>query len=131
ILTITLVVSHPLAQPVAAIQTAPRRFVTKRTGVFNGQRINYVATVGETILKDEAGAATASLFSTSYVREDVKDKARRPVIFAFNGGPGASSAFPDRALAGHEGLFFPRRPHRRDCAAVQACGQQLRVIGCG
>ena len=50
--------------PVQAQTSPPRTFVTKHTGTFNGQRINYVATVGETILKDEPGTATASLFST-------------------------------------------------------------------
>jgi hypothetical protein len=69
ILTIALVVSARFEKPGAALQnavaTAPRAFVTRRTGSFNGQRVRSVATVGETVLKDEAGAATASFFSTS------------------------------------------------------------------
>src|SRR5262249_2598145 len=94
ILMMALAVSERFWMTSAAAQAqpaAPREFITKGSGTFNGQQAHYVATVGETILKDEAGAATAGLFSTSYVREDVNDKARRPVIFAFNGGPGASS----------------------------------------
>lgn len=110
-LILTIILSTQLVKPVAAIQntgaTAPRKFVTKHTGTFNGQRINYVATVDETILKDEAGTATASFFSTSYVREGVNDKARRPVIFAFNGGPGASSAFLHMGALGPKRVVFP------------------------
>ena len=93
--------------PVQAQTSPPRTFVTKHTGTFNGQRINYVATVGETILKDEAGTATASLFSTSYIHADMNDKARRPVIFAFNGGPGASSAFLHMGAIGPKRVVFP------------------------
>src|SRR5262245_43226886 len=72
ILMMALAVSERfwMTSPAAQAQTAaPRAFITKRSGTFNGQQAHYVATVGETILKDEAGAATASLFSTSYVRE--------------------------------------------------------------
>lgn len=97
-----------MTPPAAHAQTAGQRaFITKRSGTFNGQLVRYVATVGETILKDEAGAANASLFSTSYVREDVNDKARRPVIFAFNGGPGASSTFLRLGALGPKRVIFP------------------------
>ncbi|HKQ76100.1 MAG TPA: hypothetical protein VJ810_20570 [Blastocatellia bacterium] len=51
--------------------------------------------------------ATASFFSTSYVREGVNDKARRPVIFAFNGGPGASSAYLRMGAPGPKRVVFP------------------------
>ncbi|WP_269714798.1 S10 family peptidase [Caulobacter sp. NIBR2454] len=64
-------------------------FVTRHAGVFNGRKLNYTATVGETILRDSAGVATARFVSTSYVRD--KADQSRPVIFAFNGGPSSSS----------------------------------------
>jgi carboxypeptidase C (cathepsin A) len=53
--------------------------------------ISYVATWSSTTLKDAAGVPQATISSTSYIREDVRDHAQRPVMFAFNGGPGASS----------------------------------------
>jgi carboxypeptidase C (cathepsin A) len=110
ILMMALAVSERfwMTSPAAQAQTAaPRAFITKRSGTFNGQQAHYVATVGETILNDEAGAATASLFSTSYVREDANDKARRPVIFAFNGGPGASSTFLHMGALGPKRVIYP------------------------
>ncbi|MDG2523031.1 hypothetical protein P7B02_15960 [Caulobacter segnis] len=64
-------------------------FVTRHSGVFNGRKLNYTATVGATILHDAAGTPTARFVSTSYVRDKVD--AARPVIFAFNGGPSSSS----------------------------------------
>jgi carboxypeptidase C (cathepsin A) len=65
--------------------------------------ISYVATWSSTALKDTTGAAQATISSTSYVRDDVADHSQRPVIFAFNGGPGASSS------PLHFGILGPRR----------------------
>jgi carboxypeptidase C (cathepsin A) len=73
--------------------------------------ISYVATWSSTALKDTTGAVQATISSTSYVRDDVadhsqnrsQDRSQRPVIFAFNGGPGASSS------PLHFGILGPRR----------------------
>lgn len=65
---------------------------TKRlTGVFGGQRVDYSATVGETLLKGKDGAVEAVIVTTSYVREP-RD-ASRPVTFLFNGGPGSGTVW--------------------------------------
>lgn len=55
-------------------------------------RISYVATWSSMSLKDAAGVPQATISATSYVRENVSGGARRPILFAFNGGPGASSS---------------------------------------
>ncbi len=73
--------------------------------------IPYVATWSSTSLKDAAGVPQATISTTSYIRgdvredirEDVRDRAQRPVMFAFNGGPGASSS------PLHFGILGPRR----------------------
>lgn len=88
---------------VAAEEPGPRAFVTHHQGVFNGTDIRYTATVGEFPQRDENGAATARLFATSYVREGVVDRDTRPVLFLWNGGPGAASLWL------HVGAFGPRR----------------------
>lgn len=80
------------ATPAVAQTAAPRVAVTHHVGRFNDQSVPYTATVEETFLRDAAGKATASVITIAYVREGVKDQARRPVLFAFNGGPGASSS---------------------------------------
>ncbi len=79
----------------------PNVSVTRHTGTFNGQRISYVATAGETFLRAENGTPRAAIFSTSYVREP-RDP-NRPVTFLFNGGPGSGSVWL------HMGAFGPRR----------------------
>lgn len=107
-LAIVLLISLHGFEPTVMAQTAaPRRFVTQHQGTFNGQPIRYTATVSETILKDEA----ASIFSTSYVRDGVTDKARRPVIFAFNGGPGAASVWLHMGALGPKRVLIPADPN--------------------
>ncbi|MBB5519569.1 S10 family peptidase [Amphiplicatus metriothermophilus] len=56
------------------------------------KEIVYTARWAEAVLKDEMGTAQATISATSYVREGVGDRTTRPVIFLFNGGPGASSS---------------------------------------
>ena len=67
------------------------RFITRHTGVFNGQKVDYVATVGETLVAGADGQPIARFVCTSYVKAGA-DPATRPVLFAFNGGPSSSSA---------------------------------------
>jgi carboxypeptidase C (cathepsin A) len=81
-----------LASPALAADPTPRVAVTQHVGHFNGQTVNYTATVAEHVLHDTSGAATASVITIEYVRDGVADPSKRPVLFAFNGGPGASSS---------------------------------------
>lgn len=52
---------------------------------------------------DSAGNVDASMFTFSYLRMDVDDCTGRPVLFAWNGGPGCGSLFV------HMGLLSPMR----------------------
>jgi carboxypeptidase C (cathepsin A) len=92
----------------SAAPIAPREFLTHHGGVFEGQEIRYSAIAGDTILTNDAGKQSAVIFSFTYLREDVKDRQRRPVIFVFNGGPGSSSLWQ------HLGFFGPKRVHLKD-----------------
>ncbi len=83
----------PVPEPVVS--------VTRHSGVFDGQRVNYTATASETYLKAEDGTPKASIFSISYVKEG-RDP-NRPVTFLFNGGPGSGSLWL------HMGAFGPKR----------------------
>ncbi len=82
-------------------------------------RLRYTVTTGRTVLREEVvedGKARgpqprAEIFSTAYVLDDV-DPATRPVTFAFNGGPGSSSAWL------HLGLLGPRRVVMGDAGAL-------------
>lgn len=83
-------------------QTAPRRFEKELQGVFDGQPVDYKAIVAENFIRNDAGEPAASLITTSYIRTDSAAGESRPVVFAFNGGPGAA------ALWLHVGLVGPR-----------------------
>jgi carboxypeptidase C (cathepsin A) len=63
---------------------------TKHSGRYNETSIRYEAIAGELLLRDEQGEPAATMFSTAYVRTDAA--AGRPLLFLFNGGPGASSS---------------------------------------
>ena len=77
-------------------------FVTDHEILLHGQKVTYRAAVEETILTDDDGDL-ASIYSYTYLRTGTGDPIPRPVIFAFNGGPGSSSLWL------HLGLFGPRR----------------------
>lgn len=76
--------------PPVAPHDVPVVAVTHHSGTFSGQSLKYAATVAETILRDSTGALLGAMVTTAYVREDV-NRDTRPVMFLFNGGPGASS----------------------------------------
>ena len=56
-----------------------------------GQKIAYTATPGHLTLRDDDGEAIASLFYVAYTADNLGSKAKRPVTFLFNGGPGSST----------------------------------------
>lgn len=89
-----------------AVIPPPQVSVTRHSGTFGGARIDYIATAGETYLKDKDGKPLASIFSTSYVKSG--NNPGRPVTFLFNGGPGSGSLWL------HMGAFGPKRVHIPD-----------------
>lgn len=66
---------------------------TKHTIRIGGKDLNYTATAGTMLLKKEDGTPTASIFYIAYIKDDVPDATKRPLTFAFNGGPGSSSVW--------------------------------------
>ncbi len=93
----------------AVAEATAQPFVTRHTGTFNGQQIEYVATVGETVLRDANGTPTIRFVTTSYVHADA-DPSTRPVLFVFNGGPSVSSATLHMMALGPKRLVVPQDP---------------------
>ena len=80
--------------------------------------VSYVSRAGVIPLKDDEGETRAEVYFTAYVREGVDDTSRRPLTFAFNGGPGSSSIWlhmgalgPKRVVMKPEG-WMPAPPYR-------------------
>ena len=70
----------------------PSRFTSEGNKLkVHGKEFTYHTVCEDNVFYDEEGKAIASMFTYSYFRDGVKDPDKRPVIFAFNGGPGTSS----------------------------------------
>lgn len=70
----------------------PRTAVTRHIWASGGVRVRYTAWVEDNFVDDSHGRPGASIITVAYTRDGVADPARRPVIFAFNGGPGAAGS---------------------------------------
>ncbi|WP_166924531.1 S10 family peptidase [Flavobacterium poyangense] len=74
--------------------------ITNHITTIKGQKVPYKATTGTMPVWDEDGKAIAGLFYTYYERSDVKDRASRPLVISFNGGPGSASVWMQIAYTG-------------------------------
>ncbi|MDE3182168.1 MAG: carboxypeptidase [Bacteroidota bacterium] len=72
----------------------------KNTITINGQTVPYTAKAGTLPVWDESGKPIASVFYTYYERSDVKDRASRPLVISFNGGPGTPSVWMEIGYTG-------------------------------
>lgn len=76
----------------AAAQELPAPVATThQVQTADGKTLRYRAEFDELQLRDDNGVAQATISGTSYLLAD-NNAAQRPVLFAFNGGPGASSS---------------------------------------
>ncbi len=85
------VVPRPIQSPTMTAQAGETWSTGVRKGRFDGKPTSYKAEIDQTIIRDSDGSRLASLYSYSYVAQP--SDSRRPVIFAFNGGPGGASVF--------------------------------------
>lgn len=76
--------------------------ITHHSARIAGRIIHYTATAGTIVLKNEKDEPAASVFYVAYTADELGPAARRPLTFAYNGGPGGSSALI------HMGAFGPR-----------------------
>lgn len=99
----TAVAEEPKEAPAPRKPIEDRIVTTKHKAVIGGASIAYTASAGTMVLRDEEGKAKASMFFVAYTRDGVQDLSKRPITFAYNGGPGSSSVWL------HMGAFGPRR----------------------
>jgi carboxypeptidase C (cathepsin A) len=74
-------------------------FTSEHEIQIDGNQLNYTATAGTLILRDEEGNAIAEFGYTSYVKKDA-DPVSRPLMFAWNGGPGSASMWLHMGVLG-------------------------------
>ncbi|WP_095012744.1 S10 family peptidase [Tsuneonella mangrovi] len=78
--------------------------ITQSTTV-GGRKITYTATVGAIPVKDDKGKTIGEVVYTAYTVPGAAP-ASRPVTFAFNGGPGASSVYLNLGAIGPKRIPF-------------------------
>lgn len=103
-LLLTLCLMTMLSQYLSAQDPEQKETIssTEHKITVNGQTIEYTAQAGTLPIKNDKGEVTARMFHIAYLKKG-EDAARRPVLFAFNGGPGSSSVWL------HMGIFGPKR----------------------
>ena len=99
--------------------TEEKPVVTKHSMPLNGRTLNYTATAGFMPLKNDQGEIEANLFYVAYTLDGVQDVAKRPLLFAFNGGPGSASVWL------HMGCIGPKRVKMKDDGDLPAAPYQL------
>jgi carboxypeptidase C (cathepsin A) len=97
------------------LRLLPADSVTDHTIDTPKGKLSYTATAGTLALYDQSGEQSAAIFYTAYVAKDAKPN--RPVTFAFNGGPGAASAYLHLGVVGPRILDFG--PGARDAAQAK------------
>jgi len=86
---------------------ATRPVVTVHQGVFNGKRVAYQASVEAIVVADAAGKPAVRMVDIAYTAEKTGDRAQRPVIFAFNGGPITPSDVIQMGMLGPKRVAIP------------------------
>lgn len=118
ILVIWLLPPSAFAQMQSDTLPKPEVSVTKHSITIDGKRIDYTATAGTMLLRSEQNEPMALYGFTAYTKNDVADPSTRPIMFAYNGGPGSSSVWlhmgvlgPKRTVVNDPG-FTPAAPYR-------------------
>src|SRR6202451_3186283 len=81
----------------------PESSVTQHHVTLRGKSIDYTATAGTLIIRDDEDKPIASIGYVASVAAAGRAGAPRPITFAFNGGPGSSSLWL------HMGVLGPKR----------------------
>jgi len=87
-----------------------KTWVTEHSARIGGKTIDYTATAGTMLMKNGEGKPQALMGFTAYTKKG-SDPRTRPILFAYNGGPGSASLWL------HMGVLGPQR------AVVEDTGQ--------
>ncbi len=90
----------------------PVQIVTHHSIKIDGKEVKYTATTGTFLLKNDNDTSIALIGFTAYKKDGVNNYNKRPITFAYNGGPGSSSIWL------HMGALGPKRVVLNDPYAV-------------
>ena len=117
----------PPAAPTAPQSAAPPAplvdeppVITKHELKLADKTLKYTVTTGKLPIKNQvSGETEAQLFFMAYTLDDAADKAKRPLTFSFNGGPGSASVWL------HLGALGPKRVKMQDDGMMPAPPYEL------
>ncbi|MCG8469584.1 MAG: hypothetical protein MJB57_15495 [Gemmatimonadetes bacterium] len=98
-----VVLGQTSGEETPAAAQEPGRWSSRHSIIVDGATIAYEAVVGSITLTDDDENAAGELFYTAYFRTNGRPTADRPLVFAYNGGPGSASFWL------HMGIMGPRR----------------------
>ena len=108
----------PDAKDPAEAVPEEKQTITEHTLRIGGKTISYSVTAGTMLMENADGDPHALMGFTAYVVED-GDSSTRPIMFAYNGGPGSASVWlhmgvlgPQRAVVTDAG-FGSNGPYKR------------------
>jgi carboxypeptidase C (cathepsin A) len=95
------------------------QYVTEHSARIGGKTIEYTVTAGTMLMSDAEDKPQALIGFTAYVAKG-QDQRQRPILFAYNGGPGSASLWL------HMGILGPQRTVVQD-AGFGSNGPYQRV----
>src|SRR4051794_2303483 len=82
--------------------------VTQHSATIGDEELKYTVTAGKLVMRDDDDDKPKALvFFIAYTKDGVAEPARRPVTFAFNGGPGSASVWLHLGLLGPKYIKLP------------------------
>ena len=95
--------------------------VTHHQATVGGKTLKYAATTGRLPIKRGDGKIEAEMFFVAYTL-DGQDNSKRPMTFAFNGGPGSATVWLHMGALGPKRVALP--PDGFEAAAAVSHGGQ-------
>jgi carboxypeptidase C (cathepsin A) len=80
----------------------------KHTIKLGDKTIKYTTTTGLMPISNAEGEVEANIFFVAYTRDDIDKSAKRPLMFAFNGGPGSASVWLHLGALGPKRVDMPK-----------------------
>jgi carboxypeptidase C (cathepsin A) len=113
---------------VAEATILPKPVSKESSVMIDGQKIPYRVTSGKLQLQGDDGKPLAAVFHVSYMRSDMKDASKRPVMFAFNGGPGSSAVWLHIGVLGPKILSLPGDGTQPPTPPVRVVDNPLSIL---
>lgn len=85
--------------PETPVISEAKTFTSEHEIKVNGKPVSYTATAGTVLMRDEDDKAIAEFGYTAYIKKG-GDHATRPIMFAWNGGPGSASLWLHMGVLG-------------------------------